>query len=150
ACLLFPSYGAAHYALALAYRKLGETEKSQQQFNLFEQNKTAVPALQDPLRSAVSELSLGAVDHIRRGAAFEQAGRIDEAIAEQHKAIQLNPEAVQAHINLISLYGRLGQFEKAAESYQAALKLNPNQADIHYNYGVLLSRQGDKGEAEKA
>ena len=150
ACQLFPSYGAAHYALALAYRKLGEAEKSQQQFNLFEQNRTTVPPLQDPLRSAVSELSLGDVEHIRRGAVFEQAGRIDEAIAEQHKALQLNPEAVQAHINLISLYGRLGQFEKAIESYQAALKLNPNQADIHYNYGVLLSRQGNKEGAEKA
>jgi tetratricopeptide (TPR) repeat protein len=150
ACELFPPYGAAHYALALAYRKLGETERSQQHFSLFEPNKTTVPPLDDPLRTSVGELNLGAVDHIRRGATLEKAGRIDEAITEHQKALEANPQAAQAHINLISLYGRLGQFEKAVESYQAALNLNPDQADIHYNYGVLLLKQGKQQDAEKA
>jgi tetratricopeptide (TPR) repeat protein len=150
ACHLFPPYGAAHYALALAYRKLGETEKSQQHFVLFEQNKTTVPSVNDPLRSEIAELNLGAADHIRRGAAFERAGRIDEAITEHQKALKVNPQAVQAHINLISLYERRGQFEKALESYRAALKLNPNQADVHYNYGILLAKQGKQQDAERA
>jgi tetratricopeptide (TPR) repeat protein len=150
ACELFPSYGVAHYSLALTYRKLGETEKSQQHFRSFEQNRTAVPPLEDPIRRAVSDLNLGASEHIRRGAALEQAGKVDEAINEQLTALQLNPQAVQAHINLISLYGRLGQFQKALESYQAALNLNPNQADIHYNYGVLLLKQGKQQEAQRA
>jgi len=150
ACALFPSYGAAHYALALAYRKIGEAQKSQQHLRSFEQSQTAVPPLEDPMRSAVSDLNLGAADHIRRSAALEQAGKIDEAIQEQLKALHLNPQAVQAYINLISLYGRLSQFEKALESYQTALTLNPNLADIHYNYGVLLLKQGKPEDAEKA
>jgi tetratricopeptide (TPR) repeat protein len=150
ACKLFPPYGAAHYALALAYRKLGEAAKSQQHFSLYEQNMTTVPPLDDPLRFAVSELNLGAVAHIRRGAVFEQAGKIDEAIIEHQRALQVDPQLVQAHINLISLYGRLGQLDKAMEHYRAAFNLNPNQADIHYNYGILLLKQGKKQEAERA
>jgi tetratricopeptide (TPR) repeat protein len=150
ACERFPPYGAAHYALALAYRKLGEAAKSQQHFSLFEQNRTTVPPLEDPLRSAVCELNLGAAAHIRRGADLEQAGRIDDAIIEHHKALQIDRQAVQAHINLISLYGRRGQFGKAAEHYRAALSLNPNQADAHYNYGVLLMKQGKSRDAERA
>ena len=49
---LFPSYGAAHYALALAYRQLGDETNSQQQFRLYEQNKTARPPSEDSLRRA--------------------------------------------------------------------------------------------------
>jgi tetratricopeptide (TPR) repeat protein len=149
-CELFPPYGAAHYALALAYRKLGEETEARHQFNLYEQNKTAVPPLEDSLRSDVTKLNFGSVAHIRRGADLEQAGKIDEAIAEQKEALRVDPLAVQAHINLISLYGRLDRYDKAAEHYQAALDLDRNQADIHYNYGVLLLKQGKHQDAERA
>jgi len=147
---LFPPYGPAHYALALAYRKLGQETESQQQFRLYEENKTAVPPLDDPLRSDVTTLNLGSVAHIRRGADLEQAGRIVEAIAEQQEALRVDSRAVQAHINLISLYGRLGQYDQAAEHYRAALDLDRNQADIHYNYGVLLLKQSKRQDAERA
>jgi len=149
-CELFPAYGAAHYALALAYRKLGQEKESQLQFSLYEQNKTAVPPLDDSLRSDVAKLNDGPVAHIRRGADLEQAGKIVEAIAEHKEALRVDSRAVQAHINLISLYGRLQQFDKAAEHYRAALDLDRNQADLHYNYGVLLLRQNKRREAESA
>ena len=149
-CELFPSYGAAHYALAMAYRKLGHEEASRQQFALYEQNKTAAPPLDDPLRREVTALNLGSVAHIRRGADLERAGRIDEAVSEQLEALRVDPGAVQAHINLVSLYGRLGRFDEAASHYQAAVAIDSNQADLQYNYGVLLLKQGKTDAAEKA
>jgi tetratricopeptide (TPR) repeat protein len=149
-CELFPAYGAAHYALAMAYRKLGRDEDSRQQFALYEQNKTAVPPLDDPLRREVTALNLGSVAHIRRGADLERLGRLDEAIAEQQEALRVDPGAVQAHINLVALYGRLGRFDEAASHYQAAVAIDSNQADLHYNYGVLLLKQGKASDAEKA
>ena len=57
---------------------------------------------------------------------------------------------MQAHINLISLYGRSGQYDKAVEHYRAALDLDRNQADAHYNFGVLLLKQSKPREAETA
>jgi Tfp pilus assembly protein PilF len=57
---------------------------------------------------------------------------------------------VQAHINLVALYGRLGRFDEAARHYQAAFAIDSNQADLHYNYGVLLLKQGQASDAEKA
>ena len=150
ACELFPQYGAAHYALAMAYRKLGREEASRQQFALYEQNKTAVPPLDDPLRREVTALNLGSVAHIRRGADLERVGRLDEAIAEQQEALRVDPGAVQAHINLVALYGRLGRFDEAESHYQAAVAIDSNQADLHYNYGVLLLKQGKASDAEKA
>jgi tetratricopeptide (TPR) repeat protein len=150
ACELFSPYGPAHYALAMVYRKLGQRTESQQQFNLYEENKDAVPPLTDPLRSAIVKLNLGPIAHIRRAAALEQAGKFAEAIAEEHEALRVDPDAVQAHIQLIALYGRLAQYDQAADHYRAALELDRNQADAYYNYGVVLLKQTKPQDAEKA
>ena len=151
ACELFPTYGAAHYALAQVDVKLGKTEESQQQLALFTKNKTIVPPVDDPLRDELRRLDMAAPSHLERGFQLEQVGRVEDAIAETERSVQLDPTLVRAHINLIILYGRTGNFEKAEQHYQAAVRLNPNQfPDAYYNYGVLLLEQGKKEEAEKA
>ena len=48
---------------------------------------------------------------------------------------------MQAHVNLVSLYGRLGEVAKADEHFRAGLQLNPNRDDLYYNHGVLLFQQ---------
>jgi tetratricopeptide (TPR) repeat protein len=150
ACELFPSYGPAHYALAMAFRRLGRDDEAEQQLRLYEQDKTGVPPLDDPLRREVTSLNLGSVAHIRRGADLERAGRISDAIDEQHAALRVDPHAVQAHINLIALYGRLGRYDEAMAQYELARALDPSQADLHYNHGIVLLRQQRSGEAADA
>ncbi|MFB3920611.1 MAG: tetratricopeptide repeat protein [Terriglobia bacterium] len=150
ACQLFPPYGAAHYALALAYRRVGPAERVREHLKLYEQSRTSVPGVEDPLRSAVEDLNLGPLGHMRRGVTLEQEGKIQEAIAEQEMALDADPKQIQVHINLIALYGRTNEFEKAEEHYRAAIDLNPNQAEAYYNYGVLLMRQGQNQRAEQA
>lgn len=150
ACDLFPNYGAAQYALALAYRKQGNIGESDRRLQMYERNKTALPPLDDPLSAEVRELNAGALSHIRRAAALERAGRIEDAIAEHETALQIDPKLAQAHVNLISLYGRLGQFDKACRHYREAVSLDPKQADSYYNYGVLLFERKDYSEAKQA
>jgi tetratricopeptide (TPR) repeat protein len=96
-------------------------------------------------------LDLSAASHLRRGVELSQAGRPQDAIAEHEKALRLDPELVQAHANLIALYGRLGMFDKGEEHYRAVLALNPNQfPNAHYDYGVLLLERHRYDEAEQA
>ena len=151
ACELFPPYGAAHYALALLYRRLGELEKAKEEVALYDQNPNLWPPVPDPLRDEQRTLDLSAASHLRRGVELSQAGRPQDAIAEHEKALRLDPGLVQAHANLIALYGRLGMFDKGEEHYKTVLALNPNQfPNAHYDYGVLLFERHRYDEAEQA
>ena len=47
-----------------------------------------------------------------------------------NKALKLNPNYGDAHINLGNALGDLGKFEEAIASYQQALKLNPKYSRI--------------------
>ncbi|HEY6291411.1 MAG TPA: tetratricopeptide repeat protein [Terriglobia bacterium] len=150
ACDLFPPYGAAHYELAQADRKLGKTKEAQQHLALHEKDRTLVPPVDDPLRDELRALDIEAPSLLERGVKLEQAGRIEDAIAAHEKALELDPKLAQAHVNLIILYGRTGDFEKAEEHYRAAINLNPNQLpDAYYNYAVLLVKEGKLDQAEQ-
>ncbi len=151
ACELFPRYGSAHYALALAYRKLGQSGKAQEQLGLYERSKNIVPPIEDPLRDEMRELDSSAVSYVERGVFLEQVGRTQDAIRATERAVQLDPQYVLAHANLVSLYGRVGNLQKAEEEYRAVMALNPDQfPKAHYDYGVLLMRKGEFPAAEAA
>ena len=138
ALLLFPDFGAAHYALALAYRAIGETEKAEEELRLFEKNKTDVPPSNDPFLAEIRALNRSAIFQVQIGIDQERQGRLEESVAAHEKALAIDRGLVQAHINLIKLYGELKQFEKAEEHYRAAIQLDPGSAQSYYNYGVLL------------
>lgn len=150
ACELNPRFGAAHYALGQAYGRLGDAEKSRAHLELSERSQSLQPPLDDPWMAAVYGLKRSAHDLLREGRELAEKGRLDEAIATHLRALEGDPRLTQAHVNLISLYGRLGKLDEALKHYQAALKLNADLADCHYNYGVLMFEAGRRGEAKLA
>ncbi|HKQ76841.1 MAG TPA: tetratricopeptide repeat protein [Blastocatellia bacterium] len=97
-----------------------------------------------------AEMNARASEHLKRGASLETAGKIEESIVAHEQALEINPGLVQAHINLISLYGRTKRFDKAEKAYRNALAINPELPDIHYNFGVLMAGQERFQEAAQA
>ncbi len=91
-----------------------------------------------------------AVALLKRGAALDVEGRMDESITAHLEALKRDAGLVQAHINLISLYGRARQFAEAETHYQKALAINPDLPVIHFNFGVLLVAQDRLDEAARA
>jgi tetratricopeptide (TPR) repeat protein len=150
ACTLFPDFGAAHYALALVYRTLGQDDKAEEQLRLFETNKDAAPPSNDSLLNEVRALNLSASSQVQVGIDLERQGRLEESVMAHEKALQIDSQMVQAHINLIELYGRIGQFDKAEQHYRAAVRLEPGSLESYYNYGVLLLSAQRFEEAESA
>jgi len=150
ACALFPSFGAAHFALARAYRNRGEKEKAREHLALYQNDKLGWPTLADPLLHDIVSLRTSATDQLRRGIELAEKGELPEAAAAHEEALGVDPTLVQAHVNLIRLYGQLGQPGKAEEHYRSAIALDPNLAETHYNFGVLLTEEGRSAEAAAA
>lgn len=150
ACALFSGFGAAHYALARAYRETGDEAKARDELALYQQSKLGWPTVPDPWLAAIVALKTGANARLRKGIQLTEEGRLREAAEEHEAALATDPRLVQAHVNLIRLYAELGQPGKAEEHYRKALAVDPNLAELHHNLGVLLTGQGRNAEAMDA
>lgn len=148
---LSPGFGAAHYALAQAYRSNGENEKADAHFALFEQNNSGDEPLVDPLLKEIFSLARSpANDHYRQGLTLADAGDIEGAVKEFEKALEADPNLIEARVNLVSLYGGLGRSGDVARHYKAAVEMHPDRADLHYNYGVFQAERTRYAEGERA
>lgn len=75
---------------------------------------------------------------------------LSAAIAAARKAIQVNPNDVDAYNQLgLALY-RQGNFLDAIAAYEAALKINPSLAEVYSNLALALYKQGKVAEARTA
>ncbi len=144
-----PEYGIAHYALGILYRDLGKIELAKEHLALSQKFQYVRPRLDDPLMAAIAELNASAATQLKLGVALDDSGDINGAIAAHLRALEVNPNFAQVHINLISLYARANQPEKAEKHYREVVAINPRLAESHYNYGVLLSSQEKFAEAAK-
>ena len=99
--------------------------------------------------AAIAELNASAATQLKLGVALDDGGDINGAIAAHLRALEVNPNFAQVHINLISLYARANQPEKAEKHYREVVAINPKLAESHYNFGVLLSSQEKFAEAAK-
>jgi tetratricopeptide (TPR) repeat protein len=150
ACALFDEYGAAHYALALLYRDVGDKDKSRHHLTLYEQHKMTAPAVPDPFVSEVRALRRDALDHIARGIALSKSNDLAGAIEAHERALAADATLEQARVNLIILYGKTGDTAAAERHYRALMASNPGLADGHYNFGIVLLNAGRYPEAKEA
>jgi tetratricopeptide (TPR) repeat protein/SAM-dependent methyltransferase len=84
-----------------------------------------------------------AVALIDEGNAFEEQGRIREAMARYDTAVQVDPQCARAHLNRGNILFASAQIEEARSAYQLALTCDPNYAGAHFNLGNLNCRAGD-------
>jgi len=64
--------------------------------------------------------------HTRLSTQLAGEGKFAEAIAEQKKAIELNPHSEQVHYNLAVRYAQAGELLNAFAKLQDAIKMQPN------------------------
>lgn len=147
---LFPQYGAAHFAAAQELRKVGRTADALLQMKAYEAHPATQPFFEDPLFLRILELNHGPQAHMQKAAELEKAGRLEDAIHEDEAALAVDATDVQAHINLISLYGRTGDATKARGQFDSAVRLDPGRADAWYDFGVLLMHERDMTGSERA
>jgi tetratricopeptide (TPR) repeat protein len=71
--------------------------------------------------------------HVKKAAALEQLGRLDEALASYDHALALDDSLVDAYVGKGAVYNRLERYREALECYEHAVHLQPtiNISQIH-------------------
>ena len=88
----------------------------------------------------------GACSHIAYGnlaAIYGLKGRKLEMIKLLRKALEIQPDYPDAHINLGTALKENGDLNGAIASFHQALKLKPSYLEAHINLGNALHEQGD-------
>ena len=81
------------------------------------------------------------------GILYIQTKKYDLAKPLLLKAIQIQPNNVDAHYNLGLLYKELGDYQKASSSYDKTIQIQPNNIKALNNFGNI---QRELGEYQKA
>lgn len=101
-----------------------------------------------------SEPASTAEEHFRQGNDLSRAGEFDKAAEQYEKALEIDPQYVDAMTNLGVAYYNLGQLDKAIEQYSKAIELAPGDADIRSNLAAAHVQKhqssGDQEELNRA
>lgn len=134
-----------HHQLMLVYRDLGDEARAREHAT---RAGLAEPAFPDPRLSEVRQEALGPEFYLRSAGKALVQGRLEVALQEYRRALDLAPESARAHQGLASALLRAGELEGALEHFREAVRLEPESALNQYNLGVVLRRTGSGGEAE--
>ncbi len=84
--------------------------------------------------------------HFCRGSAYQQSGKLDEAVAEYQEAIRLGPDFDMALMNLASALSKQGKYIDALVPARTMVQLKPNSAAAHFILGRQLIKAGQKDD----
>jgi tetratricopeptide (TPR) repeat protein len=85
-----------------------------------------------------------------RALRLEEAGRLDEALADLERARALAPADFSIPNAIGLCLARMNRMGDAVAAFDAALALNPDFAPAHYNRGWALEPLGELAEARRA
>jgi tetratricopeptide (TPR) repeat protein len=88
-----------------------------------------------------------AINHAYFGLALAQKGKIDEAIVQFQKVLQLDSDFAMAQNNLGNALLQTGRMDEAIAHFQKAAELEPDAADTRQNLANALTQKGRLEEA---
>ncbi|MBN2315351.1 MAG: tetratricopeptide repeat protein, partial [Sedimentisphaerales bacterium] len=84
---------------------------------------------------------------VRAANEFFKAGDFANAEQQCMKALELNPDNVEAHCTLAYALEHNGKFQESVNHLLKAIQLEPQRVDARYNLGQAMARQGKLNEA---
>jgi choline-sulfatase len=113
--------------------------------------RAGVPASQriSLLRQALSEDATNPILYYLLGAAYEKAGRYEEARKLYATAIHNGIESARLHSRMADLLVRSGKKDEAIPEYEKAAQLNPADAESQANLATAYLEKGRLADAER-
>jgi len=127
---LDPECTSAHFNMAVTFVQTGQLDQAEIHYREALEQKPSAEAYN----------GLGYV--------LARQGRVDEAIAELKRAVQVDAHYTPAYNNLADTLARQGDLEGAEYYYRLSLAEQPN-ASVFNALGGVLTRLGKEQEAEK-
>ena len=127
---LNPNYPEAHINLGTIYRRTGQMEQSEREY-----------------QAALAIQAINADAHTGYGALLLQENRYSEALREFQKVVELRPESATGHYDVGRVLAALGRSDQAMEQFSEAIRLEPDHAEAHHSLGVALATRGRLNEA---
>jgi tetratricopeptide (TPR) repeat protein len=85
----------------------------------------------------------------QKGLFLEETGApIDQAVEAYQRAVELNPHAAGALVNLGTIHYRLRQFPEAERYYAQAIAADPTYPLAHFNLGNLYDERAELAKAQ--
>ena len=141
----FRTAGAWRWSFPMAAWK---DSTGQMLFNFEASSLNRVEMLPKPTQLERAQRLRDAELWFRRGLEMEEAGAsMAEAIDAYRRALELNPDAAGAWVNLGTLSYRQGELPEAETCYRQALRISPNYALAHFNLGNICEELDRLAEA---
>lgn len=87
--------------------------------------------------------------HIQLGGKYLQEKKLDKALEEFQKAVELKPDDAESYVRLGNVLLEKRKIEEAIQKYKKASQLKPDDPIIKNNLGVAHQELGDLTNAEK-
>lgn len=98
-------------------------------------------------RSTIAKNPASWIGYNNLGVVESEKGRVDDAIANYERSLQLHPDYPEAHYNLAGALLLKGAVDQAIEHCQEALRLLPNEPDAHIVLGNAFMAKQDVDQA---
>lgn len=135
AIALDPDSPEAYHKLATAYLRLGDYQRAR---------RAEEAAIQRVANGLYPEALAGIGD------SYRLEGRFDQAVAFYSRALDQNPDLVEAYIGLGRTAAAQSQWQMAIDHYQRALELQPDSSEAHYWLASALLQSGNYESALSA
>jgi len=153
---LAPGYAIAHFNLGLAFQERGDSEAAIQEYRMAASADPRQPKFQNQLGIALFERGLhheaigafhaairlsptDALLRVRLGVVLmQQPGRLDDAIAQFHKALEVEKNLPEARDRLSLALRIKGELEDAVDRSKVAIAKNPDDVQARFNLGMAL------------
>ncbi|MBI5465757.1 MAG: tetratricopeptide repeat protein [Candidatus Kerfeldbacteria bacterium] len=85
--------------------------------------------------------------HFNQVLAYEQQGKLDEAVDKLERMREFNPQDIDVLYELGSLYYTRAQYDKAEEVFGTITSLVPNYANAHFGLALTYQKKSEKDKA---